>query len=95
MTCADDGLLHACIDEDLPPLARQVVSAHLRACEPCRRSLAELHCTRRLLQRLPRENMPVHLADRLLAAFRARPHRRHADPARTTSHFPQPSILRP
>ncbi len=67
LTCdAVAGLIHAYLDEALPPERRQGADAHLAVCPECRRLAGELRCMRRMLRSLPQEQMPASMKHRLL-----------------------------
>ncbi|MGH7448410.1 MAG: anti-sigma factor family protein, partial [Longimicrobiales bacterium] len=96
MTCRDAAAsFDDFVDERLPPVMRRALSTHLRECRSCTRVLNDLRCTRRLLRRLPHENMPDPMKHRLLDKLRRS---RTPDPARpaprshNSTHSQRPSV---
>jgi anti-sigma factor RsiW len=78
MTKADctefERALEHFLDDALSPAQRQGVHDHVRHCEPCRRTLREMRCIRRLLRKLPREPMPDPMKSTLLDQLRRKHH---------------------
>jgi anti-sigma factor RsiW len=58
------------LDRTLAPADRARFEAHLSGCPPCRRYLAQMRQTVRLLGNLTEDTVPPRARDGLLAAFR-------------------------
>lgn len=71
MTCKEiDNLLPAYEEDLLPPGEKEVVEAHLAACERCRRSLADLRRAQELVRGLDEVEPPPFFEERIMSRVR-------------------------
>ncbi|HKW20351.1 MAG TPA: anti-sigma factor [Ktedonobacterales bacterium] len=71
LTCQElVELITSYLDDALTSEERQRLEHHLTYCHGCRVYLEQMRATLRLVGRLSREDIPDHLRDGLLAAFR-------------------------
>lgn len=71
MTCRDAAAsVDDFVDGNLPSDRRQPLASHLRECSECAQVMRDARCVRRLLQRMPHEQMPDPMKRKLLDELR-------------------------
>lgn len=71
MTCRDAAAsFEDYVDGSLPSDRRQPLASHLRECPECAQVVRDTRCMRRLLRRMPREQMPDRTKRKLLDELR-------------------------